>query len=168
MERIQYRRGYYYQLVEDYSVSIPELAGAVPDAVGRASIFIGAERPVHAPMPSQIRSEIARLTSDGNLTAFAGYCWDGASGPMPDTHTVMRGSLCHDLPYQFMRYGKIGPEWRQAADLAFYRICREDGMWGWIASGVYQAVRFGGGPSIEPANRRPIIRSPKALILRTA
>lgn len=164
MERIQYRRGYYYQLVEDYSVTIPELAGAVPSSVGVVSILIGS----HAPAIGQYSRVIARLTSDGNLTAFAGYAWDGASGPMPDTHTVMRASLAHDLTYQFMRYGKIGPEWREPADMALRRICVEDGMWGWVASGVYQGVRLGGGPSVDPANRRPVIVSPKVILLRAA
>lgn len=151
-QQIAYRRGYYYQLIETYSMLLHELRGA---AEGLTLLRDG-ER------------IIAQLDSLGNLTAYAGYCWDGASGPAWDTHTVMRASLIHDLPYQFCRYGLIAPEWRPAIDRAFRRVCLEDGMYEWRANYLHRGVRLGGGPSVDPANRRKLFISPPRVLILAA
>jgi len=80
------------------------------------------------------------------LTIKRGYKWDGPSGPTIDTDTFMRGSLVHDLLYQFIYEGILTMKDRQMADYTLYNICREDGM-NWIRAGyVHSLVRlFGRG-----------------------
>lgn len=134
--RIAYRDGYKYQLAEDYSVQIP----FAPEA--------------------DIKTDFVALNRLGVLTIFMGYAWDGPSGPTIDTDNFMRGSLVHDALYQLMREGKLSQEHRRAADKLLQDICVEDGMSRVRAWWVYEGVRFGGGPSADPANHKPILWAP--------
>lgn len=106
-----------YQLLEDWSVPTT-IEGAAANIAG----FI-------------------TLRQDGLLTIHAGYAWDGASGPTLDTKSSMRASLAHDALYQLERAGHLGQEWREAADEVLYRLCMQDGMWGWRARMWLWAVR---------------------------
>jgi hypothetical protein len=81
------------------------------------------------------------LNTLGILTIYAGYCWDGPSGPTIDTRSFMRGSLVHDVLYQLMREKKIAYSNRKYADKLLVRICRQDGMNYFRALYVYRAVR---------------------------
>ncbi len=75
---------------------------------------------------------------NGALTIDEGYAWDGASGPMPDIPSVMRGSLVHDALYQLMREKLLDyKKDRQMADKLMQQICLEDGMPPPLAWGVY-------------------------------
>jgi hypothetical protein len=50
---------------------------------------------------------LARLTSDGTLSIYAGYSWDGPSGPTIDTAAFVYGSAPHDVLYQALRENLI-------------------------------------------------------------
>ena len=100
------------------------------------------------------------LDPSGELVIYAGFAWDGPSGPTFDTKSFMRGSLVHDALYRLIRNRKIDPEWRKYADDLLYQICLEDGMWKWRASYVYQAVRKAGANSANPENRQKVMEAP--------
>jgi hypothetical protein len=77
-DKIKYSRGYKYQLEETFVINIP----------------IKPEKPC--------QNKWASLNSEGRLVIEEGYAWDGPSGPTFDTKNFMRGSLVHDILYQFM------------------------------------------------------------------
>ena len=113
---------------------------------------------IRIPAPIEIRGwrnrewfTYARLDPDGTLTIYAGYSWDGASGPAIDTDTIMRGSLVHDALYQFIRLMLLGHEWRPVADLLLKTVCLDAGMWAIRAEWVYLAVRTFAARSVQPA-----------------
>ena len=138
MEYISYKKGYKYQLNEDYSTDIP----VKPD--------------------SDINSDYIVLSSEGGLTIKKGYAWDGPSGPTIDTLNFMRGSLVHDALYQLMREGGLdNGDYRESADRLLQQMCREDGMSSIRAWWVYKGLRFGGGPAADPANKKPVVKAPK-------
>ena len=125
---------YKYQLAEDYKI--------VVGVKVEQDIF---EPNEHKPYIS--------LDTTGVLTIYAGYCWDGPSGPTVDTINFMRGSLVHDALYQLMRQGKISTDYRQYADRLLYEHCLEDGMSKARASYVYRSVHLFGASSAAPSNR---------------
>lgn len=119
-DKIKYRDGYKYQLVCDYSVSIPI-------------------RP-----KEDIEIEFITLSRDGLLLIKHGYAWDGPSGPTIDTRTSMRGSLVHDVLYQLIRDGYLNQLHREDADIILRDILIEDGMPELRAEIWYKAVRLFG------------------------
>ena len=139
MECISYKGGYKYQLKVNYAVDV----GIKPDA--------------------PINTQYLDLSADGKLTITTGYAWDGPSGPTIDTLNFMRGSLVHDALYQLMREGHIdSSKYREPADRLLQSMCKEDGMSTLRAWWVYQGVRLGGGPAVDPANEKPLVRAPEA------
>jgi hypothetical protein len=139
MECITYKGGYKYQLKEEYSVDV----GFKPDTA--------------------IEIEYLRLSVDGRLTICNGYAWDGPSGPTVDTLNFMRGSLVHDALYQLMRERHLDADrYREVADRLLQAMCEQDGMSALRAWWVYQGVRFGGGPAVDPANHKPKVKAPAA------
>ena len=135
-ERIRYRAGYKYQLVNDYAT--------------RVSI-----RPEHP-----IETEMFTLGVDGALWIRHGYAWDGPSGPTRDTPDFMRASLVHDALYQMMREGYLGRHWRDEADRELRRICLEDGMDMTRAEAVFIGVRFFGAGAIFGDGGKPLRDAP--------
>lgn len=133
---IRYRDGYEYQLADTY----------------RLHVSIKPE--------DAISNEYLTLTSRGRLTIRKGYAWDGPSGPAIDTPNFMRGSLVHDALYQLMREKLLDQKWRDEADSELRRICLEDGMSQIRSWWVHQGVRFGGGPSADPEQDRPVLTAP--------
>ena len=123
MTKIKYKGGYKYQLTEGYAVELP-----LPDAEQGDWIVI----------------------KDKVLSITKGYAWDGASGPTIDSPASMRGSLVHDALYQLMREKRLPFAMRKHADLIFYRMCREDGMWWWRAKLWYHALRLFGAKNARP------------------
>lgn len=128
-----YARGYKYQTRRPFAIPLPELRGAVAEAV---------------------RTEWLELDPEGWLRICAGYAWDGATGAL-DTKSSRRGSLGHDALYQLIRLGLLGHEWREAADQVLRRLCEEDKMlapraWAW-----YHAVRIFADPATDPAAESP-------------
>lgn len=137
MECIDYKAGYRYQLVNEYSIVIP----ITPNA--------------------HIERRYITLLSSGRLTINEGYAWDGPSGPAFDTLNFMRASLVHDALYQLMREGELDARHhRLTADKLLRQLCKEDGMSPLRAWWVYQGARFGGGPAASPAEKRVVIRAP--------
>lgn len=133
-----YKSGYKYQLKQDYSVDIP----IKPE--------------------SEKILQFTTLSTAGSLWIKSGYAWDGPSGPTIDTQNFMRGSLVHDALYQLMREDLLDDNiYREKADRLLQAQCVEDGMTSVRAWWVYQGVRFGGGPSADPNNKRPTQHAPK-------
>jgi hypothetical protein len=139
MEYIFYKKGYKYQLAEEYSTEIP----IKPD--------------------NDIESEYIVLSNEGNIIIKKGYAWDGPSGPTIDTLNFMRGSLVHDALYQLMREEMLdNNKYRESADKLLQQMCKADGMNSIRAWWVYQGVRFGGNPAANPANKKSIVMAPKS------
>jgi len=139
MEYIFYKKGYKYQLAEEYSADIP----IKPD--------------------NDIESDFIVLSHTGNITIKKGYAWDGPSGPTIDTLNFMRGSLVHDALYQLMREEMLDNNtYRESADKLLQQMCREDGMNVIRAWWVYRGIRFGGNPAADPANKKPVVTAPKS------
>jgi len=136
MDYITYSEGYKYQLEKDYKVKLDILNESVD-------------------------TDYIDLTTDGILTIYKGYSWDGPSGPTMDTKDFMRGALVHDALYQCMRMGKLDAnKYRKVADETMRKLCREDGM-GWFrAYYTYHAVRLFGSKSADPAGSYPIKTAP--------
>ncbi len=113
-------RKYKYQLVGDYTVDVG-IDGLAED----------------------VDTDFITLTTGGLLTVRERYAWDGPSGPTFDTRSFMRGSLVHDALYQLMRQGHLDyTMYRKRADELLRSICVADGMSGFRAWYVYQAVRL--------------------------
>ncbi len=141
MECISYKKGYKYQLVEEYSVNI--------------TIYM--DEDIHS------KDKYVFLTHEGKLTMKKGYAWDGPSGPTIDTLNFMRGSLVHDTLYQLMREEELDrSKYREPADRLLQKICMEDGMTRIRAWWVYQGVHLGGDQATRPSNLKPVVKAPKA------
>lgn len=137
MECIANEGGYKYQLKEDYDTA----TGITPTA--------------------PIATEYIGLTPQGRIRIKTGYAWDGPSGPTIDTLNFMRGSLVHDALYQLIREGHLDAgKYRVVTDRLLQKMCIEDGMSRLRAWWVYQGVRFGGGPAVDPANDKPLTWAP--------
>ena len=123
-DRIRYRSGFKYQLVNDYRV--------------RVDIFPDYD----------IVTEFIELDRSGALTIRHGYAWDGASGPTFDSKNFMRGSLVHDALAQLMRDAHLDrEEWFTPTNIELRKICSEDGMWSVRAWWVFIGVEYLGGKS---------------------
>lgn len=128
---------YKYEVVEDYTIDV--------NILPKQDIF----------EPNKSNPYI-KLSSDGKLTIFKGYAWDGPSGPTIDTKNFMRGSLVHDALYQLMRQKKISLEYRDHADRLLQAICKDDGMSSFRANNVYYAVKLFGESSASPTGKEEI------------
>lgn len=137
MKCICYRKGYKYQLYEDYENQIP----VYPD--------------------NDIITDYIELSSKGNLRIKTGYAWDGPSGPTIDTLNFMRGALVHDALYQLMRESKLPPENKEHVDQLLKQTCRKDRMSKFRSWYIYHAVKRFGKPSMDPKNKRKYIGAPK-------
>ena len=138
--QIKYRSGNYkYQLAEDYTVTVR----LTPE--------------------ENVDTDFVDLATTGELVIKQGYAWDGPSGPSLDTKNFMRGSLVHDALYQIMRQKPDvlpSEKWRNRADQALRRICREDGMGRFRAWYVYRSVRQFGDPATSPDNTNEVMSAP--------
>jgi hypothetical protein len=136
MNQIVYKRGYKYQLREDYEVDT------------------GIEG-------YKANTPYIKLYKNGNIKIKKGYAWDGPSGPTIDTKTFMRGAFVHDALYQLLREGHLPAyEGRLAADQLMRRFCREDGM-SWLRAWyTYTAVRVFGKKSAEAKGGYPTETAP--------
>lgn len=139
MDCISYKKGYKYQIVEEYSTNIP----IKPD--------------------NDIACDYVSLSSKGAIVIKKGYAWDGPSGPTFDTLNFMRCSLVHDALYQLMRANALDNTiHREAADRLLQKMCKEDGMNSIRAWWIYKGLRLGGDPAADPANKKSIIKAPKS------
>lgn len=139
MSKVFFRKGYKYQLAEDYQIQVDIIRSK--DA-------------------TDIVTEFIDLQKDGFLIIKKGYASDGASGITIDTKNFMRGSFVHDALYQLIRKGHLGTKWRLQADNELKRICREDGMSKLRSWYVYHAVRRFAKFAALPENRKKILEAP--------
>ncbi len=141
---IKYRKGYKYQLAENYERMV--------------SIHL-------APRHGDIEEEFITLrrndeTLQGILQIKSGYAWDGPSGPTFDTKNFMEGSLIHDAIYQLIRMKRLPFDnaTRIAADDEIILSCKEHGMswprrkWVWIG------LRLFAKSAANPKHRRKVIK----------
>lgn len=133
---IAYRRGYKYQLAEDYSIR----TGARPEARAHLGPIV--------------------LEQDGLLHIAEGYAWDGPSGPTFDTRNFMRGSLVHDALYQLLQHDLLPPDQKDAADRELQQLCLADGMCRLRALWVYWAVRLFGRAATRASARNAVLYAP--------
>ncbi len=134
---ILYRSGYKYQLANGY----------------RNKILIKPE--------VDIKTEFIDLDTDGNLLIRRGYCWDGPSGPVKDTHDNMRGALEHDALYQLMRQNELDSEfYREAADKQFIATMEIDGVSRFRRWLDYRGLRRFAAFAADPENKKKIHRAP--------
>ena len=131
---IHYRRGYKYQLAEEFRIQTD---------IKPASDCV---------------MEFITLRMDGLLIIRKGYAWDGPSGPTFDTKDFMRGSLVHDAIYQLIGEGLILRTWKVYADESLSLVCGEDGMWKIRQWWVYQGVDKGG--SKTGSIPKPVLTAP--------
>ena len=135
---IRYKGGFKYQLAQDYAIDI--------------SI-----RPV-----KPIDNGYITLSSEGNLMLKAGYCWDGASGPVPDTKANMRAALIHGALYQLMRCRELDRSfYKSMADNVFMLICIDDGVPSWLAKSYYRGLKWFGKAATLPKNAKKVMTAPR-------
>jgi hypothetical protein len=135
-DTIKYQAGYKYVLWEDYSVRLRIL-----------------------PSPPVLTTK-AVLLSNGMLTIFKGYPWNGAN-VAPDNPDIIRGSLVHDCLYEMMRAGRLSLDYRCQADDILKEICLEDGMSPAYAAIVHEAVSAFGEGCALPKGEPPILIAPR-------
>lgn len=129
-DRIRYRSGYKYQLVNDYRVQLIYIR---PDA--------------------DIVTEFLELDRTGFLLIKHGYAWDGPSGPTLDTKNFMRGSLVHDALAQLVRDGYLDKDrFFTLMNKELKDICIEDGMSLLRAAWVFAAVEYCGDGWCKPGS----------------
>jgi hypothetical protein len=133
---IKYRKGYKYQLAEDYKIQT--------DIIGFS-----------------VDLQFIKLYPAGLLKIRSGYAWDGASGPTIDTDSSMEGSLSHDALYQLLRMSLIPPEYRVNADLLLKKVCKAEGMWAIRASLWEIGVRLFASNAAAPKNRKKVYTTGK-------
>ncbi len=129
---MKYKKGYKYQLAEDYAVYI--------------QVF---------PM-LDIYTRFIALTTKGLLTICRDYAWDGASGPTLDTEDTMVPALVHDTLYQLLREGYLSPDYLKDADEQLDRMLRKRGMSGirrWIWR---RGLALAGGAAALPENVKEV------------
>jgi len=136
MDRIKYKSGYKYQLVESYSLYV----------------YIFPKEDIH--------TEYIDLNTAGLLIIKSGYASDGPSGPTIDTKSSMRGAFVHDALYPLMRMELLPLDCRKQADKELRRICIEDKMWEWRANSWYKSVRKMAEGSALPENKKEIHVAP--------
>jgi len=117
-------------------------------------------------IPTGIRPErdcnagFCRLSTDGVLTIYEGYAWDGPSGPAIDTPNWMRASLVHDALYQLIRVTSLSSTTRKAADVLMYDILIEDGMSRFRAKYSYWGVRAFGRRATKKRKPSAVLTAP--------
>ncbi len=140
MECISYKKGYKYQLFEEYKTSIDIKPVADISSTG----------------------SYVTLSLDGHIVIKKGYAWDGPSGPTVDTLSFMRGSLVHDALYQLMREDKLDRKTdRKLADKLLQEMCINDKMNKIRAWWIYQGIRAFGKKATLPSSKPPVIRAPE-------
>lgn len=84
------------------------------------------------------------LFQNGKICIEAGYAWDGASGPVPDTKWNMTASLVHDALYQLLRRDLLAYHFKEAVDSTFRELCISGGVPKCLAWTYYKALqKFG-------------------------
>jgi len=107
-------------------------------------------RPVRG-APDEQRVEVHyRIPSSPRLVIWAGFRWDGASGPTLDSDAIRRSALIHDALYRMMAFGTVSPKKnRKMADKIFREYLRMGGVNFVRRWYYYAAVRLFGKKAME-------------------
>lgn len=130
MKRIFYIDGIKYQLTANYMTSTK----ARPDTT--------------------VKLPFIKLTKTGTLILYAGFAWDGPSGPVVDIQSFMRSSAKHDALYRLMRAGLLPQSCKEIVDEEMKAECIEDGMSYPLAEIAFQGVEHGGKSSCKLQSTR--------------
>lgn len=103
------------------------------------------------------KTSFIELTTEGRIIIKKDYAWDGASGPTIDTKSSMRASLVHDALYQLIRLKLLPFSYKVIADINFYNICIQDGMWKWRAKLWYKIITIFADYAAKPKKRKILI-----------
>jgi len=138
-EGIAYERSnrWKYRLVAPYAVGIPLIMERRITSPGEYIILDG-----------------------GTISLKQGYAWDGPSGPIVDTRTLMRPSVVHDALYQLMREALLGLAHRGLSDDIFRTHCLEDGVSRLRARRLRWGLKVFGEKYARPTRPLPILRAP--------
>ena len=137
---IKYKDGYKYQLAETYIIQTP--------ICPTENIF----------------TDFCKLLTDGVLTVYKHYAWDGATC-FPDVDSIIRGSCGHDCFFQLFRCGLLDRvKFLELVNKFLQQNCLEDGMWPPVAWAVYQGVRIGANPCADPKHKKLILKAPSGCI----
>ena len=136
MSSITYRKGYKYQIAEDYTLS-----------------------GLSFPMGKMHLNDFLEI-GPTFITLNYGYATDGPSWPAIDTDTFMRGAFIHDGCYQAIRMGWLPESAREYCDRLLRQICLADGMNPLRAWWVYKGLRVGGGKAADPSNVKVVLSAP--------
>ncbi len=100
------------------------------------------------------------LTTDGKLTVYKGYPWDGATGAM-DTKNSMVASLVHDCFCEMTRVGELNYDaYAPYMHDLLGDIAEDHGMFGWRAAAWRKVTAwFRGGHPSHP-DPHPILTAP--------
>ncbi len=110
---------------------------------------------------SDKKAEYIVLKKSGELIISDGYTWDGPTGALFHTKTIMRGSLVHDALYELMRFSELNYiDDRIDADLLFKEICIQSGMCLIRAWLLYIIIRIFGKCRADPAHKRHLRQAP--------
>jgi len=130
---LKYRKGYKYQLADDFKIDT--------DIIPHKSCD----------------TEFLAMDAQGFLTIRSGYAWDGVSGVITiDTDNTHTPSLVHDALYQLMRQGYVHRSYRKRADKLFIKLCKNRGM-NWLRRRTwYSALRKFGKVNTLPESIKKI------------
>lgn len=125
---MKYKKGYKYQLVEDFEYVLP--------------IWFPA-------MNLELNSEFIDIKQNVLLIK-SGYAWDGASC-IPDIKNKV-AALVHDALYQLIRQELLNKEKaKKSADILFMYMCRDEGTPKWISQIYYKSLeKFGDKAATKP------------------
>jgi len=74
-----------------------------------------------------LKMDFSYLDTDGILTIYQGFPWDGATGAI-DTEDFMRGSCVHDFFCNAIDERLLSVDFREPADHLLFKLLVEDGM----------------------------------------
>lgn len=100
------------------------------------------------------------LNESGILTAFKGYAWDGASGPVFNTKNSLSATLVHDIFCVLMRSGKLDyAAFNDTVHDFLGEMLRANGM-SWIRSKAWvMAVKFARGGKPTDTLDNPVLEA---------
>ncbi len=108
----------------------------------------------------EIAGDHYTLTKDGWLTLHAGFCWDGASGPVIDRASNYAASAVHDALYRMMRRGELNyKRWREA-DLVYADVMRKCGAWEVTVQVDLAGLWVAQGSAANPRNVSEVMEAP--------
>ena len=161
---ICYKKGFKYQLSQDYQVCVSPHLLATPEAL---TGFVAIKHAWGHLGKLVVDTKFIRLVFPEHngpleLRILEGYAWDGPSGPTWDTTNWMRASLIHDALYQLMRMGLLRFDGanRYQADVECLKALKEDGMWAPRRALVWVGLRTAARFAANPKNARRELAAP--------